>query len=178
MGAVTLNADEVLTIAERIEANGARFYRRAAELHPEVYAHALMLRLAAMEDEHRAVFAAMRVALDGRSREETVSDPYREAALYLQALADAHPGEGAQEAAKSLNGQETIADILQLAIDLEKQSIIYYIGVIDLVPRRLGRDKVEAILGEEKRHVAILVEELKRIHDAGGTDVRSDRQQT
>ena len=68
MGAVTLNADEVLTIAERIEANGARFYRRAAELHPEVYGHALMLRLAAMEDEHRAVFAAMRVALPQRWR--------------------------------------------------------------------------------------------------------------
>ena len=54
------NHDEILEIAEQIERNGARFYRRAAECIEQPKAHHLLLTLAGMEDEHEQAFAAIR----------------------------------------------------------------------------------------------------------------------
>ena len=51
-------------------------------------------------------------------------------------------------------------EILRTALGLENGSILFYEGLKDLVPARLGRDKVEAILTEEKRHVAIIGRQL------------------
>ena len=39
---------------------------------------------------------------------------------------------------------------------LEKESIVFYLGLRDLVPAKLGKDKVERILREEMSHVALL----------------------
>jgi rubrerythrin len=165
---VTFNADEVLKMAERIEADGAEFYRRAAKLHAKSGGNTgFLLRLADMEDEHRRTFAAMRAALPPRLREETAFDPYLEATLYLQGLADAHGGEGAPSAARALTGKETMADILRTAIGLEEKSIVFYLGLKDMVPPEMGRDRVEAIVAEEKSHIVTLAAELRKVGKGG-----------
>ena len=162
---VCFNADEVLEMAERIEANGAAFYRRAAELQGGGQA-AFLLGLAEMEDGHRATFAAMRRGLAREMQEATAFDPYLEASLYLQGMADSHGGEGAPSVARSLKGTESLGDILRIAIDLEGKSILFYLGLKDMVPARLGRDKVEAIIGEEKGHLAALSLELRKLESS------------
>jgi len=73
------NADEIFEIAEKIERNGAMFYRQMAGNISDVPIRQLFLDLAAMEDEHEKVFISMRADL---------SDKERESALYLRALAD------------------------------------------------------------------------------------------
>lgn len=167
---IVFNADEVFSMAEKIEENGAAFYRRAAELHKATAGADvdLLLRLAAMEDQHRATFASMREELSGRMKEETAADPYMEASLYLQALADAHGGEGSVSVTDALTGKESIADVLRTAIQLEQGSIVFYVGLTDMVPPKRGRDKIEAIISEEKHHLAILTGELKKVRGDGG----------
>jgi rubrerythrin len=162
---ITFNADEVFAIAERIEENGAAFYRRAAELHgsTEGADTALLLRLAAMEDQHQAVFASMREELPDCMREVTASDPYMEAELYLHAVGNSHGGEGAPEAADALTGKETAEEIIRTAIGLEQKSIAFYVGLRDMVPPKLGQGKVDAIIAEEKDHVTILTAELRAV---------------
>jgi rubrerythrin len=162
---ITFNADEVFEMAERIEANGAAFYRRAAELHGGTgdADAAFFRRLADMEEQHRRTFASMRGELTDRMREETAADPYLEASLYLQQLGNSHGGEGTPSATAALTGQESVGEVLRTAIGLEQESIAFYHGLKDMVPPRLGRDKVDAIIAEEKHHVADLARELKRI---------------
>ena len=162
---ITFSADEVFEMAERIEGNGAAFYRRAAELHRDTQGADtdLLLRLAEMEDEHKATFASMREELTDRMREQTAFDPYLEASLYLNALGDSHGGEGAPAATAALTGSESVGEVIQTAVGLEKESIAFYVGLKDMVPAKLGQDKVDAIISEEKHHLTVLVNELKKV---------------
>jgi rubrerythrin len=49
--------------------------------------------------------------------------------MYLKVMADAHGGEGNPEITKTLTGKESIKEILNIALALEKQSILFYIGL-------------------------------------------------
>jgi rubrerythrin len=114
-----------------------------------------------MEDEHRSTFAAMRSELSGRMKEDTAYDPYLEAGMYLTAMADTHGGEGAPTAAAALTGDESLADILRTAVQLEERSIVFYLGIRDMVPEKLGKDKIDAIIAEEKNHIVVLAAKLR-----------------
>ena len=70
-------------------------------------------------------------------------------------------GEGDPQIAKTLTGKESLEDILEIALNLEKQSILFYVGLKDLVPQQHGKDKVDAIIDEEKQHVAQLSDVLR-----------------
>lgn len=156
---IRFNADEVYAMAEKIEENGAAFYRRAAALQKS--SKTFWLDLARMEENHKATFAAMRAGLTDRMKEETAFDPFMEASLYLHAAADAHGGEGAPSVAASLTGKESVADILRIAIGLEQKSIVFYLGMKDMVPKKLGRDKIDDIIAQEKSHIVTLTEKLR-----------------
>jgi len=162
---ITFNADEVLAMAERIEENGTTFYRRAAALQPEAPPEtiAFLGKLADMEEQHRATFAAMRATLPTDLREQTAFDPYLEAALYLNAMADTHKGEGSLDQTAALTGKESLAEILRIAIGLEEKSILFYLGLREMVPPQLGRQQVDNIIAEEKNHLSTLANELRRL---------------
>jgi len=158
---VTFNADEIFEMAEQIERNGARFYRFAAD--KLAAARQVLLDLAAMEDEHEKTFADMRAQLSGREQEPMVFDPDNEARMYLQVVADGHVFDVKTDPAERLKGKETAEDILQEAINLEKDSIAFYAGLKECVPPRAGRDKIEGIIREEFGHIATLNEKLSTL---------------
>jgi rubrerythrin len=154
------NADEILEMAEQIERNGARFYRRAAEGAVDSRNRQIFLDLAAMEDEHEKVFASMRVDLAGQKREPAVFDPDGQAALYLRAMADGHVFDVKADPTQLFTGKETVADILRVAMGMEKDSIVFYLGMKEMVPERLGKDRIDGIIKEEMGHLAFLGNEL------------------
>jgi rubrerythrin len=151
------NADEVFTMAVNIEENAAAFYRRAGELQEQSPHVKLFTDLAKMEERHKKMFEEMRAGLAEEFKAEKSYDPDGETELYLAAMADTHSGEGSIQMTEQLSPNDTLGDIISLALKLEKKSILYYIGLRDLVPERLGRDKIDVIIGEEKRHVAQLM---------------------
>lgn len=155
---VTFNADEIFEMAEQIERNGAKFYRFAADKLPA--ARQVLFDLAAMEDEHEKTFVDMRAQLSGREQEPMVFDPDDEASMYLQVVADGHVFDVKADPAEQLKGKETAEDILQEAINLEKDSIAFYAGLKECVRPRAGRDKIEGIIREEFGHIATLNEKL------------------
>lgn len=158
---VTFNADEVFEMAEQIERNGAKFYRAAAEKFSSV--RQMLLDLAAMEDEHEKTFKDMRAQLSGREQEPLVFDPDDEAQMYLQVVADGHVFDTKADPIEQLKDKDKPEDILQTAINMEKESIAFYAGLKECVPPRAGRDKVEAIIREEFSHIATLNEKLSTL---------------
>ena len=157
------NADEILEMAEQIERNGARFYRRAAQGAGDSRNRRLLLDLAAMEEEHEKIFASMRADL-AREKPETVGfDPDGQAALYLRAMADGHVFDVKADPTGLFTGKETMEDVLRMAMGMEKDSIVFYLGMKELVPERLGKDRIDDIIREEMRHLAILGEELAAV---------------
>ena len=157
---IRFNADEVFEMAERIEENGAAFYQAAAEC-VEPALRQLMTEFAEWERDHKHRFAAMREELSARSRDSTAFDPDGDAALYLQALASGEVFDVKADPLAELGELPTSAAILEYALGREKDSIVFYVGMRDMVPVRLGRDRVDAIIREEMSHVATLNERLE-----------------
>ena len=151
------NADEIFAVAIKIEENGIAFYRRARELQPAGPDADLLESLARMEEGHKRIFEELRRTVPEEFKAEKSYDPFDEVALYLGAMADAHGGEGSPSAADKLTGKESLNEIIDIALGLEEKSILYYVGLRDIVPERLGRDKIDFIISEEKKHVVQLL---------------------
>ncbi|HUS71882.1 MAG TPA: hypothetical protein VMY06_02365, partial [Sedimentisphaerales bacterium] len=101
--------------------------------------------------------------LSGREQEPMVFDPDGEAQMYLRVVADGQVFDVKADPTEQLTGQETVEEILKIAIGLEKDSIAFYAGLKECVPPRAGRDKVEAIIREEFGHIATLNEQLSAL---------------
>ncbi|MBU1181887.1 MAG: ferritin family protein [Proteobacteria bacterium] len=148
------NADDIFEMAEQLERNGAKFYRNAAESVSDPASKAFLLELAGMEDEHLKTFHELRATLTGNENSPTVFDPQDEAVLYLKALADT------RVFFEKKMTEISMKEILKSAIEAEKDSIVFYIGMKDAVPEKSGRDKIEAIIKEEMGHIRILSSRL------------------
>ena len=160
---MAFNADEVFEMAEEIERNGAKFYREVAEKASDRQIKEMFLNMAAMEDRHLRTFEQMRQELSEQEKGGTAFDPYDEAALYLQSMADSKGYEGMKSPTAKLTGNESMQELCEIAIGAERNSVLYYVGLKDLVSARAGKDKVEAIIAEEVKHIADLRRRLNAL---------------
>ena len=160
---IQFNADEVFQMAEQIERNGKDFYTRAANGTAESRTAQFLLGLAVMEAEHEKVFAAMRAGLSEQERKATVPDPDNQALAYLRAWADGQVFDVRSRPAEKLTGKEKVEDVLRMAIGLEKDSIVFYLGMKDGVPERLGRSRIDQIIKEEMNHLSSLSRTLETL---------------
>lgn len=158
------NADEILEMAEHIERNGARFYRKAAELVEDTAIRKLLEDLAVWEDGHERIFATMRADLADQEREPRVFDPERETSMYLRALADGHVFDARVDPVDTLTGKESAEDILRMAIGQEKDSIVFYTGLKEMISQTAGRERIEAIIKEEMGHIGFINREITALH--------------
>ena len=161
--AIVFNADEIFEMAIRIENNGAAFYRKAAGLQSDTKNQKFLESLANMEDQHQKTFTELRTTLTEKEKTPKVFDPHDEVSRYLGAMADTMGGEGSPSVADSLTGDETLEDILRTAVGLEKDAILFYLGIKDLIPSQSGQDRIDEIIRQERRHVAQLSNLLEKL---------------
>ena len=155
--AYDFSADDIFSLAEEIERNGAAFYRDAARIVSAAAQKELLLHLADMEDGHEKMFKTMRAELTEKERAGTVFDPDDESALYLKALADMRVFFDKPIDTSSME------NILKAALTAEKDSIVLYLGMKDLVPEKSGKDRIDSIIKEEMGHIRLIGKELTAI---------------
>jgi rubrerythrin len=148
------NADDIYEIAKQLERNGAEFYRVAAKAAKDDNARGLLLRLAAMEDDHLKIFTQMHSQLTASEKTATVFDPEGEAVDYLEALADTRVFFEKKIDTSSMEA------ILKDAIIAEKDSIVFYLGMREAVPEKQGRSRLEDVIKEEMGHIRLLSNQL------------------
>jgi rubrerythrin len=158
---VTFNAFEIFEIAEKIERNGVKFYRKAAELFDDARARKMFLRLADWEAEHEQVFADMRNELSAQGPEFRTFEVENDVVFDAQSMAGLAVFGNSMDPAMELTGKESIVDILNGAIEKEKDSIIFYTGMRAFIPAEAGQDKIADIIKEEMHHVRILKQSLQ-----------------
>ena len=83
--------------------------------------------------------------------------------MYLKAMADGHVFDQQVDISKYFSGKESMKDVLKTALKMEKDSIIFYLGLKDVVASKAGKEKVTEIIGEEMRHIAFLNKELTQL---------------
>lgn len=158
------NIDEVFEMAEQIERNGVVFYNKAAEMFPEYTKKSVFLKLAEMEKEHEKRFHQMRLELAGKEREiSQFLDPQGEAAAYLRAMVSGKVFDPKLDPTTRFKQVRSVSEVIRIAIDVEKDSIIFYLGLKEMIPQGLGKDKIDLIVREEMSHVALLSDMLEKL---------------
>lgn len=145
---------EILKIALRIEENGREYYLEAKERATTPEMADLFGFLADEEVRHLEVFSKMLAGVG----EGKVPESYPgEHDAYIRALAAGHvftrDAVGKDMVAKAKDEKE----ILKFALGFEKDSILLYYEMLDLVPAS-KREVVEEVIREEKSHVRKLDE--------------------
>ncbi len=160
------SADEIFALAERIEKNGAEFYRRAAETAACSGARHLLLDIARMEEGHQSAFSQMRKDLADKDRAAATFDPENVTHQYLASLAGSRvftdpesPVPGASDAC----APDLLKRILEFAIGREKDSIAFYTGMKELVATETGKCSIDDIIREEMGHIRVLNNELANL---------------
>jgi len=161
--AMIYNADEVFKMGEQIERNGCRFYARAAEQSDEAGVKQLLRRLADMEAEHETLFADMRREISRQGAAQVDYDPDNDVSRYLQASADSHVFNVRGGLESLLTGQESAPEVLRLALGFEKDSVVFFLGIRELVPAELGKDRIDWLIRQEMAHITDLASQLRSL---------------
>lgn len=158
------NADAIFEMAEQIEKNGADFYHTAASRIPTPSVKEMLIRLAGMEEEHQRTFAALRKELAKPERSPAFSKLDADVQQYLTALSNTRVFHEDKKPDLKITETHTEADMLEeiyrCAIRAEKDSIVFYAGLRELVPETFGKSRVDAIIKEEMQHITTLSIEL------------------
>ena len=157
---INFNALEILEMAVKIEENGRLFYRTTAEATEDPDHRKLLEELAAWEDEHVTTFSAIRNEYAEQEQAPDIYDPDDYTTLYLQSMVEGRVFDLKTHPVNRLTGKETIEDILNMAIQFEKDAVTFYVGIKEMVPEAFGKDKVNHIIKEELGHIALLTGSL------------------
>ena len=153
---VTFNADDIFAMAEQIERNGAKFYRMAANKMTAPESKELLTSLAAWEERHERMFTRMRAGLTDEEKSGNACDPRENTERNFQAFTDGLTSNLREDPVKTLGRKKSLAQIVEKAIEMEKDSVIFYLGLAKIVPARLGKTRVNNVIREEMKHMQIL----------------------
>ncbi len=154
------NADEILEMAVKIEQNGQLYYSKAAELVEDSNVKKLLNDLSMWEVQHEKTFNAMRAKFAAQQDFAAAFDLDSEAARYLQAIAD-----GKVFSTKKMDDElagitPEPKPILERAIQREKDAIVFFVAMKEMVNDPEGRDDVEKIIQEEYSHIRYLTDKI------------------
>ncbi len=154
--ALGFNAREVFDIGVQIEVNGKAFYEAAAKKVADSRNRAFFTELADWEAQHVQLFTELRDKLPTSAGSAQVFDPEGEAATYLKATADSHVFVTNRDVLALVAGCRGPAEILDLAITFEKDSVVYYTTMKQAVSPKFGQDRIDRLINEEIRHIGML----------------------
>jgi rubrerythrin len=141
-----------MDIAVRIEKNGVAFYDALVGSTSDGRAREVYKFMAGEERQHIIDFTGLGERVEAFLPVETYAGEHEE---YLEALAETHmfveDGVGAELAKRAANDKEAIA----VAAQFEKDSILLFDLLKDLVPEK-EKGTIEALIGQEKRHLTKL----------------------
>ena len=150
---------ELVEIAIGIEKNGAKYYDSLAGSFRNTGARDAYKYLAGQEREHAAVFQKLLDSVYESKPPETYTEQYN---LYLKALIDSLVFTDDKVSLKMAQNVKNDAEAIRIAMGAEKDSILFYVEVRDLV-RRSDRKVVGKIIEEEKSHLRQLTEIKKSL---------------
>jgi len=156
----TFSAIEVFEIAEQIERNGGVFYRTAEERFRDSDAGGIFAKLADWEVKHEVAFAALRKLLAKEPEHLSRVDP-ENLPVDARVMAGLSAFSIHADSADELDGCKTQADALKIALQKEKDTIVFYTGLKEFVPVDVAVSEIDDIIAEELRHVRIIIEALE-----------------
>ncbi len=160
MSSTIFNAKEIFEIAIQIEKNGEQFYAQAAEIVVDPKLKQALQKLRAMEAEHGGIFKKLYQKLEQELMGSYYFDPEGQQGLYLKTIANTHVFSTNTDVHEIINEQTTPQEIVDTAIRFEKDSIMYFMSMKEVVPEELGKDRIEQLIQEEQSHILYIMNEI------------------
>jgi len=148
---VSFSGNELIDIAIGIERRGIAFYDIMTRSTDSAEARDIFQHLADMEREHMQIFEAMRNQSEKFQPAETYEGEHE---AYLQALADSAVFTDDVITSELASQADSDIEALELAINAEKDSLLFYYQI---------QPTVDRILTEEKSHLTQLTALKKRL---------------
>ncbi|MBM3188879.1 MAG: hypothetical protein FJZ90_09175 [Chloroflexi bacterium] len=145
---IQLTGADVIDLAVQTELRGERFYREAIRKADSAEAKDLFTYLADEEVRHKQVFEGLggQIVLT-----QTDVTSWEEAMGYIQAIVDREFFDK-DAPIRAIPVAQNVPDMVRQAIDFEKQTLLFFYGLRDLV-QPANRPLIDQIMEEEKSHV-------------------------
>jgi rubrerythrin len=160
---VTFNADEIFKIGVQIEKNGYAFYTAAAQRSDNSEIKQLLGELAHWEGRHIEIFEKLRKEFSVHIDVMEQFDPDNMVHLYLKSIADSKVFVKGQMMNGELDACNSPSEVLALALAFEKDSVVFYSSMKEVVRSDPGKEEVEKLIREELLHVGIITQELAKL---------------
>lgn len=157
--AIFFSGSELVNIAIGIERNGLAFYQSLVKSEKDVMVRGAYKYLADMEEKHIETFHSMLGTLGEYRPPEIYAQEY---SLYLKALVESAVFADDKVAREMAEKVTSSAEAIHIALGAEKDSILFYSEMRNLVPER-DREVVDRIIEEEKSHLRQLSELKKKL---------------
>jgi len=156
---ISFYGNELINIAIGIERRGIAFYDVMAKSAKSKGARDIFHYLVGMEQEHIQTFQNMLDEADKYEIPETYAGEY---AAYLQALVDSAVFTDDMVASEMATQADSDIKAIELGISAEKDSILFYYGMKEIMPKR-AHPTLDKIIAEEKLHLRQLSELKKKL---------------
>lgn len=141
---------EVLDIAVQIEKNGISFYKALYERASSKEAKKVLEILVAEEKEHEKFFRE----LFGQSCSHDPEGAYpQEYYSYMRTLASSFMFSDEEE--QALHPIDSFKEGIEAGMQMEKDSILFYLGIRENVPEK-DKEKLDRVISAEKKHLSKL----------------------
>jgi len=145
-------------MAEQIEWDAQEFYKRAAAAAGSTRRR-MLLELGDMEADHARTFAAMKAQLPAPRRQPAGTGPDA-AERFPQLLVKLLASGVQQDLAQRFTGRESTDEILSKALVFEKDTVVFFLGMKDVLGDAADKQKVDQIIREELGHIFLLTSKL------------------
>ena len=159
MPSISFSGHELLNTAIGIERRGIIFYDIMAKSTDNDTARDVFQYLAENERDHIQTFQAMLHEADDYQPIVAPSEGY---AAYLQALVDSAAFTDDMVTSEMATQVDSDVEAIELAIGAEKDSMLFYYQLKEIMPPR-AHPTVNKIIAEEKLHLAQLIELKKQL---------------
>ena len=144
----TYSISEVVEQALQTEQLGYQFYCAMSDrFRDNADLKKLFDTLSEKELHHKAVFERLKGAV---LKPEGEPEGWEEVSLYMRAIVESEFFLGKHKALPSMENIKTIAGAVQFAIGFEKETVLYFLGVRDVIDEKA---LINEIIEEERSHI-------------------------
>lgn len=150
------SVSEIIELAVQTEKLGHEFYDFMSKKYKDdEEISRLLSTLAAQEVLHQRRFSKLKETV-----EDDITDDHETVEQYLRALVESRFFLGPGKSLSDLEHLRSAQDVLKYALGFEKETLLYYLGLRDIVS---GKDVIDAIIDEEKNHIRLLSRMKKQL---------------
>jgi rubrerythrin len=161
---IVFSGNELINIAIGIETRGITFYDIMARSTDNEIARQVFQNLADMEREHIRIFQDI-LTEAGKYQPSEATTEEEEYAGYLQALTDNAVFTDDMITSEMATQADSDIEAVELGISAEKDSILFYYEMRDIMPRQ-ALPMMNRIITEEKSHLRQLSEVKQKLAGA------------